>query len=111
MNDIPISEKYTLTMKEAAVYFNIDVKKLRRLSEGYLYKKTNTLLVPIIYHYILDALCEIPQVFSGADWTEYSSVYLMISLMIGAAVSIYSAIGANELDKEISNAEQIISVD
>ena len=35
----------------------------------------------------------------------------MISLMIGAAVSIYSAIGANELDKEISNAEQIISVD
>ena len=33
MNDIPISEKYTLTMKEAAVYFNIDVKKLRRLSE------------------------------------------------------------------------------
>ena len=78
---------------------------------GYLYKKTNTLLVSIIYHYIVDALCEIPQVFSGADWTKYCSAYLMISLMIGAAVSICSAIGANELDKEISNAEQITSVD
>ena len=33
MNEIPISEKYTLTIKEAAVYFNIGVKKLRRLSE------------------------------------------------------------------------------
>ena len=78
---------------------------------GYLYEKTNTLLVPIIYHYVLDMLCEIPQVFSGADWTEYNSAYLMISLMIGAAVSIYSAIGANELDKEVSNTEQTTFVD
>jgi len=78
---------------------------------GYLYEKTNTLLVPIIYHYVLDMLCEIPQVFSGADWTEYNSAYLMISLMIGGAVSIYSAIVANELDKEISNIKQTTSVD
>ena len=67
---------------------------------GYLYKKTNTLLVPIIYHFIIDALCEIPQVFSGADWTEYSSAYLIISLVISVAISIYSIIGANRLDKE-----------
>ena len=41
MNDIPttvnsvlpISEKYALTIKEAAIYFNIGNKKLRRLAE------------------------------------------------------------------------------
>ena len=36
MNDIPISEKYALTIKEAAMYFNIGIKKLRRLSEDNL---------------------------------------------------------------------------
>ena len=30
---IPISEKYTLTVQEAAAYFNIGVKKMRRLAE------------------------------------------------------------------------------
>ena len=41
MNDIPIientalplGEKYALTIKEAAIYFNIGNKKLRRLAE------------------------------------------------------------------------------
>jgi len=41
MNDIPINEKtglslaekYALTIKEAAIYFNIGSKKLRRLAE------------------------------------------------------------------------------
>ncbi len=33
MNNIPLNEKYTLTIKEAAVYFNIGVKKMRRLAE------------------------------------------------------------------------------
>ncbi len=33
MNEVPISEKYTLTLKEAAKYFNIDQKKLCRLAE------------------------------------------------------------------------------
>ena len=33
MNDIPLNEKYTLTIKEAAAYFNIGVKKMRRLAE------------------------------------------------------------------------------
>lgn len=31
-----VSEKYTLTVKEAAEYFNIGVKKMRRLAENNL---------------------------------------------------------------------------
>lgn len=31
-----VSEKYTLTIKEAAEYFNIGVKKMRRLAENNL---------------------------------------------------------------------------
>ena len=30
---VPVSEKYTLTIKEAAAYFNIDIKKMRRIAE------------------------------------------------------------------------------
>ena len=30
---MPVSEKYTLTIKEAAEYFNIGIKKMRRLAE------------------------------------------------------------------------------
>ncbi len=33
---VSIGEKYLLTIKEAAVYFNIGVKKLRRLAEDNL---------------------------------------------------------------------------
>ncbi len=33
MNNIPLNEKYTLTIKEAAAYFNIGIKKMRRLAE------------------------------------------------------------------------------
>ena len=33
MNNIPLNEKYTLTIKEAAAYFNVGVKKMRRLAE------------------------------------------------------------------------------
>ena len=33
MNNIPLNEKYTLTIKEAEAYFNIGVKKMRRLAE------------------------------------------------------------------------------
>ncbi len=32
---IPISEKYTLTLREASVYFGIGEKKIRRLVEDY----------------------------------------------------------------------------
>ena len=30
---MPVSEKYMLTIKEAAEYFNIRIKKMRRLAE------------------------------------------------------------------------------
>lgn len=33
---VPVSEKYTLTIKEAAAYFNIGIKKLRRIAEDNL---------------------------------------------------------------------------
>lgn len=33
---VPISEKYTLTIKEAASYFNIGIKKMRRIAEDNL---------------------------------------------------------------------------
>ena len=33
---LPVSEKYMLTIKEAAAYFNIGIKKLRRIAEDNL---------------------------------------------------------------------------
>ena len=33
---VPVSEKYMLTIKEAAPYYNIGMKKLRRLAEDNL---------------------------------------------------------------------------
>lgn len=30
---VPVCEKYTLTIKEAAAYFNIGIKKMRRLAQ------------------------------------------------------------------------------
>lgn len=30
---VPVCEKYTLTIREAASYFNIGIKKMRRLAE------------------------------------------------------------------------------
>ena len=30
---VPVCEKYTLTIREAAAYFNIGIKKIRRLAE------------------------------------------------------------------------------
>lgn len=30
---VPVCEKYTLTVKEAAAYFNIGIKRMRRLAE------------------------------------------------------------------------------
>jgi len=34
MTDIPICEKYLLTVKEAAAYYNIGEKKLRHMAEN-----------------------------------------------------------------------------
>ena len=33
---IPVSEKYLLTIRESAAYFNIGIKKMRRLAEDNL---------------------------------------------------------------------------
>ena len=35
-NAVPVSEKYMLTIKEAAAYFHIGIKKLRRIAEDNL---------------------------------------------------------------------------
>ena len=35
MSNIPMSEKYTLSIKEAAAYFGIGIKKMRRLAEDH----------------------------------------------------------------------------
>ena len=35
-DDIPVSEKYSLSIKEAARYFSIGIKKMRRLAEDNL---------------------------------------------------------------------------
>lgn len=34
--ELPVSEKYMLTIKEAASYFNIGTKKMRRIAEDNL---------------------------------------------------------------------------
>ena len=41
MSNIPMTEKYTLSIKEAAAYFGIGIKKMRRLAEDH----TNTFAV------------------------------------------------------------------
>lgn len=33
MTEVPINQKYTLTIREASAYFSIGTKKLRRLAE------------------------------------------------------------------------------
>lgn len=33
MENVPMNEKYTLSIKEAAAYFGIGIKKMRRLAE------------------------------------------------------------------------------
>lgn len=34
--NVPVGEKYMLTIKESAAYFNIGIKKMRRLAEDNL---------------------------------------------------------------------------
>ena len=33
MKEVPLEQKFTLTIKEASQYFNIGIKKMRRLAE------------------------------------------------------------------------------
>ncbi len=34
--DVPLNEKYTLSISESAAYFNIGIKKMRRLAEDHI---------------------------------------------------------------------------
>ena len=36
MMEVPVCEKYMLTIKEASAYFNIGIKKMRRLAEDHV---------------------------------------------------------------------------
>ena len=36
MSRVPVAEKYTLTIPEAADYFNIGIKRMRRMAEANL---------------------------------------------------------------------------
>ena len=61
---VPISEKYTLTIKEAALYFNIGVKKMRRLAEENLgryaiYSGNRYLIVRTKFEKLIDESSEI----------------------------------------------------
>ena len=47
---LPVSEKYMLTIKEAAAYFNIGIKKLRRIAEDNLGTVAVVLWKPIPDH-------------------------------------------------------------
>lgn len=38
---LPVSEKYMLTIKEAAAYFNIGIKRLRRIAEDQLQRTSD----------------------------------------------------------------------
>lgn len=46
--DVPIWEKYTLTIEEASKYFRIGEKKLRKLAEDYIGHRDNYSLKDLI---------------------------------------------------------------
>lgn len=47
--EIPISKKYMLTIKEASAYFNIGIKKMRRLAED----NTDSFAIFMGNHYLI----------------------------------------------------------
>ena len=47
---LPVSEKYMLTIKEAAAYFNIGIKRLRRIAEDNLGTSGGVLWKQISYY-------------------------------------------------------------
>ena len=57
MNNIPLNEKYTLTIKEAAAYFNIGVKKIPYYFSGilmYINPTLQFLLGLFYFHEVFD---------------------------------------------------------
>ena len=70
--EIPISEKYMLTINEAAAYISIGVKKLRRMAEGELEKEFSDLFREAGYAVSVQALKEIKLcTFSIANFSRY----------------------------------------
>lgn len=63
--DVPIWEKYTLTIEEASKYFRIGEKKLRKLAEenidsGWVIVNGNRIQIkPKLFEKIIDSLDEI----------------------------------------------------
>lgn len=62
--NVPVGEKYTLTIKEAASYFNIGIKKMRRLAEDNLgvfavYSGNRFLIIRTKFEQFLNENCSV----------------------------------------------------
>ena len=63
MNDIPLWQKYTLTVEEAAIYFRIGENKLRKLiSENknanyILWNGNRPQIKRVLFERLIDSLC------------------------------------------------------
>ncbi len=65
---------------------------------GYLYRKTDNLLVPVIYHFITDMAGAIPECFSGAEWTAYKPAFMIICSAVSIIVSVICAVKAVQME-------------
>lgn len=63
MNDIPLWEKYTMTVEEAAIYFRIGENKLRKLiaenknADYILWNGNRPQIKRIMFERLIDGLC------------------------------------------------------
>ncbi len=63
MNDIPLWEKYTMTVEEAAVYFRIGENKLRKLiaenknADYILWNGNRPQIKRVMFERLIDGLC------------------------------------------------------
>ena len=57
---------------------------------GYLYKKTDNLVIPIIYHFLFDSILDIPMAFTNMEWFSYKPLFMVVFTLISIAISIYS---------------------
>ena len=72
------------------------------LGFAYFYKKTDNLLIPIIYHFIGSATTGIICCFSNIDWTTFdNSQFFYISVTIfSLLISVYFVNSIRKLDKK-----------
>ena len=75
-NDIPVWEKYTLTIEEASKYFRIGENKLRRLAEVVMIFSVFSTVGIIPLGICFDAVSE------DTDWITFISQDLILPLMI-----------------------------